>query len=351
MLNLAIVNDTEIAVEALRRAIRAFSGYRLLWIAQTGREAVERCSHQRPDLILMDLNMPELNGVEATRQIMQHSPCAILIVTASISRNISKVFEAMGYGALDVVQTPALGTGNPQAVSTLFKKIEIAAKLVYTTAPSQPHSNSPVARNSLSPAPKPISAQLPRLVAIGTSTGGPHALQYILSQLPASFNAAIIVIQHINEKFAPGLVDWLNQSSALPVSLARNGDRPIAGRVLIAGTNDHLIMRANRTLRYSHEPAAAIHRPSVDVFFSSVARHWQTIGTALLLTGMGRDGAAGMGLLRSAGWHTIAESADSCVVFGMPKAAIEQQTVTQVLPLSQIVTQLTRGVADDASIH
>lgn len=324
MLDIAIVNDSEIAIEALRRAIANIPDYRLLWIARTGSEAIQACAARRPDLILMDMNMPDLDGVEATRQIMQQSPCAILIVTASITVNTSKVFEAMGYGALDVVKTPRDGD-----YRGLFKKMAMVVRLI---RPSRPHFST-----SSQTAPAPLDAlRLPALIAIGASTGGPNALYQILHRLPTSFQAAIVIVQHIDAQFAPGLAQWLDRASPLPVALARNGDRPEAGKVLIAGTNDHLILRPNQTLRYTREPAELAYRPSVDVFFQSVARHWGQPGVAILLTGMGRDGAESMALLRSLGWQTIAESADSCVVFGMPKAAIELGGAGHILPVNRI---------------
>lgn len=384
MPTIAIVNDTAIAVEALHRAIAAMPNYQLLWVANTGRAAVECCAAQTPDLILMDLNMPELDGVEATRQIMQRSPCAILIVTASITRNTAKVFEAMGHGALDVVTAPALGSGDPQAVQTLLKKMAIAIKLVRSAAPSTSpftspstgpftglltsqftcalpaHKRSPQRLGQhLGQRPSQGSGQsnkrsskftnsslaLPPLMVMGTSTGGPHALQHILSRLPSRSNVAIVVIQHIDVQFAASLVNWLNQTSRLPVALAKNGDRPTAGKVLVAGTNDHLILRPNQTLRYIHEPAHLPYRPSVDVFFQSVAHHWPQPGIALLLTGMGRDGANGMAQLHTARWHTIAESAKSCVIFGMPKAAIALGAVKHILPLDQIAPHVVNTLA------
>ncbi|MEM9089850.1 MAG: chemotaxis protein CheB [Cyanobacteria bacterium P01_F01_bin.53] len=410
MLKIAIVNDTAIAVEALHRVIEATADYCLLWVAHTGTEAVRNCDRQRPDVILMDLNMPELDGVEATRQIMQRSPCAILIVTASITHNTAKVLEAMGHGALDVVLTPALGTGDDQAVKALLKKITIVAQLASPTTPpprskpvspplqtglqkgfqtglKKPPRNRPSLNvpqhppslppqqplqqllqqslqqppNLLSSLPKPsqtlpsgISVDLPPLIVMGASTGGPHALKQILSQLPGTlqgevFKAAIVVIQHIDGQFTPGLVDWLNQFSRLPVALARNGDRPEVGKVLVAGTNNHLNLRANQTLRYTHEPADVTYRPSIDVFFGSVARHWPRPGMALLLTGMGRDGAEGMARLHSAKWYTIAESEDSCVVFSMPKAAIERGATHCILPLPSIAPHLVRRLTVSGS--
>ncbi|MEM9006413.1 MAG: chemotaxis response regulator protein-glutamate methylesterase [Cyanobacteria bacterium P01_F01_bin.86] len=335
-MNIAIVNDTAIAVEALRRAIVTVPNYHLLWVAHTGAEAVKRCASQRPDLILMDMNMPDLNGVEATRQIMQQSPCAILIVTASITGNTAKVFEAMGHGALDVVKTPTLGPENHQVIQPLLAKVATIARLIQSPQPKTLKTiQTPKSASSKG---KP----LPPLVVIGSSTGGPTALQTIFSQLPSTFKGAIIVVQHIDEQFAPGLVNWLNQTSGIPVDLARPGSQPQAGKVLVAATNDHLILRPNLTLRYTSEPQDYPYRPSVNVLFRSVAQYWSQPGVGIILTGMGRDGATGLGDLRAAGWHTIAESADSCVIFGMPRAAIEVKAAIQTMPVEAIASTLTR---------
>lgn len=339
-MNIAIVNDTAIAVEALRRVIASVPEYHLLWVARNGVEAISSCAEHRPDLILMDMTMPQLDGVAATRRIMEDSPCAILIVTASITLNTSKIFEAMGHGALDVVKTPTLGlSGNPQAAQGLLAKIATLARLI---GKGQRTSSRP----SVTPPPAPSRPRSPSsqppLVVIGASTGGPSALQILLSRLPSAWPAALVIIQHIDAQFAPGLVAWLNQTSPLPVQLATLGSRPEAGKVLVAGTNDHLILRPNQTLRYTQDPRQNPHRPSVDVFFTSVAQHWSRPGVGVLLTGMGRDGAIGLGHLRSAGWHTIAESEESCVVYGMPKVAIDAGAASQVLPIGEISDAIQR---------
>lgn len=341
MLNIAIANDTEIAIEALRRTIAVTPNSHLLWVARTGTEAVERCAAQRPDVILMDMNMPDLDGVQATRQIMQQSPCAILIVTASITANTSKVFEAMGYGALDVVKTPRFSPSHPEAAQDLLRKIIIVARLAQRCP--QPNRLS-IPFSASRSAPIPNESPLPPLVAIGASTGGPNALQQILSQLPHNLNAAIVIIQHINEQFAPGLVDWLNRFSQLPIAIAKTGDCPTAGHVLVAGSRDHLILRPNRSLRYTRQPADYPHRPSINAFFASVAQHWPQPGMAILLTGMGQDGADGMSDLHAAEWQTVAESEASCVVFGMPKAAIARGAIRTILPLDAIAPHIVQTI-------
>lgn len=321
-MRIAIVNDMSLAVEALRRVLMQAPEHKIAWIAYTGAEAVQKCAHDRPDLILMDLFMPEMDGIEATRQIMQRSPCAILIVTADVEHSSAKVFEAMGHGALDAVNTPILGSsGTPEDARLLLSKIKTIGKLIGKTEFT------------------PIHAHFP-LVIIGASTGGPKAIVTILSQLPPDFGAAIVIVQHVDVQFARGMIDWLGQQTALPVRKAMSGDRPTKGTVLFAYTNDHLCLQSNGTFAYTPYPIDYPYRPSVDVFFRSVAQYWKDQGTAILLTGMGRDGAEGLKTLRQRGWYTIAQAEESCVVYGMPKAAVELNAAIDVLSPDAIATAL-----------
>ncbi|MBW4443887.1 MAG: chemotaxis response regulator protein-glutamate methylesterase [Plectolyngbya sp. WJT66-NPBG17] len=312
-MRIAIVNDMSLAVEALRRVLTQVPQHQIAWIAYTGAEAVEKTAQDRPDLILMDLFMPEMDGIEATRQIMQRSPCAILIVTADVQHSSAKVFEAMGHGALDAVDTPILNrSGTCEDAHLLLSKINTIGKLIGKTEFI------------------PIQSR-PPLVVIGASTGGPKAIVTILSQLPPDFGSAIVIVQHVDAQFAMGMVDWLDQQTVLKVRKAMIGDRPRKGTVLFACTNDHLCLQPNGTLTYTQIPINYPYRPSVDVFFKSVEQYWTDRGTAILLTGMGRDGAEGLKALRQRGWYTIAQTEASSVVFGMPKAAIELNAAVEVL--------------------
>ncbi|WP_266171676.1 chemotaxis response regulator protein-glutamate methylesterase [Dyella subtropica] len=331
-MRIGIVNDSPIAVEALRRAIAAKSGHQVAWIATNGVQAVANCSRDTPDLVLMDLIMPGMDGVEATRQIMASAPCAILIVTVDVGANTPRVFEAMGHGALDAVNTPTLESDNHLNVGPLITKIETIGKL---TGNRQASTATP-ARDQVIPAKHPYP-----LIAIGASAGGPVALARLLAELPANFSAAVVLVQHVDTQFAEGMAQWLNQHSRLPVKLALEGDRPIPATVLLAATADHLVLKAQDRLGYTPVPRDYVYRPSVDVFFESVVRLWRGDAVGVLLTGMGRDGALGLKAMRDEGYHTIAQDKASSAVYGMPKAAVALNAATEVLPLDCIAARLT----------
>ncbi|AWA38080.1 chemotaxis response regulator protein-glutamate methylesterase [Pseudomonas glycinae] len=330
-MKIAIVNDMPLAVEALRRALAFEPAHQVVWVASNGAEAVRLCAENTPDLILMDLIMPVMDGVEATRRIMAESPCAIVIVTVDRQQNVHRVFEAMGHGALDVVDTPAIGGGNPQeAAAPLLRKILNIGWLI----------GEKTARSRPVPAAPRSTASRQRLVAIGSSAGGPAALEVLLKGLPRHFSAAIVLVQHVDQVFAAGMAEWLASASGLDVRLAREGEPPQAGAVLLAGTNHHIRLLKNGTLAYTAEPVNEIYRPSIDVFFESVASYWNGDAVGVLLTGMGRDGAQGLKLMRQQGYLTIAQDQQSSAVYGMPKAAAAIDAAVEIRPLEKIAPRL-----------
>jgi two-component system response regulator WspF len=353
-MRIGIVNDTLLAREALRRVVLSSSEHEVIWTAGDGDEAIAMARGDPPDLILMDLFMPGVDGVEATRRIMGESPCAILIVTATVSGHLSKVYQAMGYGALDAIDTPTLGPrGEISGGAMLLHKIELIGRLV--GKPDRPErGRDGASRTAHQPAAMPaasapaIEPSLDPLVVIGASTGGPQALAEILGRLPARLEAGLIIVQHVDAAFAPGLGQWLSEQSRRPVTLIEEGHRPAAGEILLAVTDDHLALGEDRRLHYSPEPRSANYRPSVDVFFSSVAQNWPRPGAAVLLTGMFYDGARGLLALRRQGWPTIAQDESSSVVWGMPKAAVELGAAEEVLHLDHIAEGIARLVRDRA---
>ncbi len=337
-MRIAIVDDMRMTVEILRRIISTKAPHHeIAWVAYNGKEAVEKCLKDTPDILLMDLVMPVMNGADATREIMAKCPCCILVVTSSVAGNSAKVFEAMSHGALDAVNTPALGPQGDMEGAALFlqklERIEILSR----------NSAGPQRKPAQIPAlPAGAPADTPFLVAIGASTGGPAALAQLLAELPHDFRAATVIVQHIDKEFAAGLADWLGTFTKLKLLTAAEGDSPAPGKVYLASSNDHLVVTPEMKFKYSADPIDQPFRPSVDVFFDSICRHWPRKGAAVLLTGIGRDGAAGLLALKNNGWLTIAQDKASCVVYGMPKAAAELEASSMTLPPIKIGQELAK---------
>jgi two-component system response regulator WspF len=244
---------------------------------------------------------------------------------------VHRVFEAMGHGALDVVDTPTLGAGNAQeAAAPLLRKIMNIGWLIGDKG----H------RERSAPGPARSSGSRQGLIAIGSSAGGPAALEVLLKGLPRDFSPAIVLVQHVDQVFAAGMAEWLGSASGLNVRLAQEGETPQSGTVLLAGTNHHIRLLKNGTLAYTAEPVNEIYRPSIDVFFESVANYWNGDAVGVLLTGMGRDGAQGLKLMRQQGYLTIAQDQQSSAVYGMPKAAAAIDAAVEVRPLEKIASRL-----------
>ena len=328
-MRIGIVNDMLLAAEAIRRLIVRNGKHDVAWIAHDGVEAVARCQRDRPDLVLMDLFMPRMDGVEATREIMSHTPCAIIVATARVEDHTGKVFEAMGAGALDAVSLPVFTDADQlENAKPLLAKIETINRLIGLN--QQPESP-----------PSPTRPQPRGLIAIGASAGGPTALATILATLPVQFSAAVVIVQHMDKQFAQGLTAWFATRSKLPVRVAQEGDRLEPGTAYLAGRDRHLVLSSPTQLGYTSQPGDASYRPSVDVFFQSVARQWRGAVVGVLLTGMGRDGAEGLRTLRNAGHHTIAQDKNTSAVYGMPKAAAELDAAKEILALDKIGPRLT----------
>jgi two-component system response regulator WspF len=333
-MRIAIVNDMVMAVEAMRRVLLHARGHELAWVARDGAEAVDRCARDTPDLVLMDLIMPEMDGVEATRQIMAKNPCAIVVVTANVDQSSSKVFEAMGAGALDAVNTPTLEQpGTPGGPDALLGKIQTINRLIGGEVRKRPASPPPAPR-------PPRQPQRPQLVVIGASAGGPTALARILCNLPADFPAAILIVQHVDSQFAQGLAHWLDYQTELSVHLAKEGDEPQPGTVLLAGTDNHLVFINATQIGYTAQPFDSAYRPSIDVLFKSAEEFWHGDIVGALLTGMGKDGASGLKSLHDAGHHTLVQDQATSAVYGMPKAAVQCKAASEILPLEKIGPRL-----------
>ena len=338
-MKVGIVNDLAVACEALRRAVAQDQALEVAWIARDGDEAVECARRMRPDVILMDLIMPRMNGVEATREIMRVAPCPILVVTATVTGNAALVYEALGAGALDAVNTPTFAAGAElKGVEELLRRVHRIARVERAPA------SEPLPR-AASMAVRGPSAAVPPILAIGASTGGPRAVADVLRALPKPFVGAVLIVQHVSVAFVKGYAEWLASETGARVALAHDGHELRAGDVLVASEERHMTLAADGRIAFTDHGAAGaqsqIHKPSVDELFASLALYARP-GVAVLLTGMGRDGADGLLRLRNAGWHTIAQDNATSVVWGMPGEAARIGAASEVLPIGGIAAAITR---------
>lgn len=332
-MKVALVDVSSQVARAVERAL-AGSGHRLVWHTSSGADALKRCSSDPPQLLLLGLRVADVKPVELTRRLVAKGTCAVVLL-AGPSDDMSSAYDAMGAGALDVVKAPSFDDdGELLGAEQLLAKIRTAGRLLGQGSGELPAVSLPS-----------VTPVLPPLVAIGASTGGPQAILTVLSGLPKPFPGAILIVQHVDGEFSAGLASWLAETSGLRVELARPGSVPVAGTALLAGTEEHLVMAPGGSLRYTPIPRELPYRPSVDVLFGSLVQHWKSPGVAVLLTGMGRDGAQGLKKLRDAGWHTIAQDEATCVVYGMPKAAAQLDAATRVLALPHVADEVTSVVA------
>jgi two-component system chemotaxis response regulator CheB len=309
--------------------------------AMDGEFGLKKIEDLRPDVVTLDLEMPRMDGMETLRQVTRRFRVPVIVVSALTTDGASATFKALAMGAFDFVAKPrdAASAHMDDIAVDLINKIKVAAKskLRNTTAPvllDRPRPNKPAQRLRREPT---------KVVAIGISTGGPNALQYLLAQLPGDFPGSIVVVQHMPEGFTDMFARRLDESCAIDVKEAQSGDLLIAGRALICPGDRHIKVRRmplGNTVVLSDEPRMNGHRPSVDILFRSVAAEFGSRAVAALMTGMGDDGAHGLGLIKDAGGLTIAQSEDSCTVFGMPKAAIERGNAMRVVPLDMLANTL-----------
>jgi len=340
-MRVGIVNDSRIACEVLARTVRSLPGFTVLWTAHDGREAIQMCAENLPDIVLMDLIMPNMDGAQATREIMKATPCVILVVTSSVTAHRDLVFKSMGYGALDAVTTPIMGKdGELDGDEALKQKLKVVSRLVKIPVPVKVMALTKFRAHAPSNTP---------ILAIGTSTGGPQALGEVLSALPKDFPATVLIVQHIDTQFAPGFAEWLQQHCVLPIRLAHGGEQASAGTVWLAGREKHMYLDDAGVIVLSEEPRDLHFRPSIDVLFTNLAESTRQQRVGVLLTGMGSDGAEGLLALRSSGAHTIAQDASSSVVYGMPKIAAERSAATEILPLNQIGPRVVKLFAHSLS--
>ena len=341
IIRVLVVDDSPTMRQILIGMLQAAAGFEIAGEAEDGLEAVRLAAALRPDVIMMDIRMPRMNGLEATRTIMRATPTPIVVVSNNVyEADLNIAFNALAAGALTVVEKPrGLDAASYEAVRdqlALAVRLMAEVQVVALMRPAQPLPPIPVSPTSPT---RPLITQA-RVIAIAASTGGPGALNQIFRQLPADFSIPIVVAQHITIGFGQGMAHWLAGLTPLSVAMAQHGEALTPGRVYLAPDDAHLVIAPGGIVQLDRSAPVNGSRPSATRLFYSVAQVYGAAAVGVILTGMGDDGVDGLGAVRQAGGHVIAQSEESCVVFGMPKVAIERGVVDEVLAPGGIAAAL-----------
>ncbi len=332
-----VVDDSAFVRKAVGRMLATADDIEVVGYAKDGLEGLELARQLKPDVVTLDVRMPRLGGLETLERLMAEQPLPVLLMSTLTQEGAEVTLRGLELGAMEFVDKSSV-----QPMSMLSLADELVTKIRALGG----------ARVRSRPQPKPAPVKAPgrvtaQCVVIGASTGGPAALQAVVSGLPAAFPAAVVIVQHIPRGFSRSLAERLDARSAIPVREARHGDAVEPGQVLLAPAGIHTrIVRAGSGIEVAleEEPSEALHRPSVDVLMLSAADVYGARALGVVLTGMGSDGTEGLRAIRERGGLTLAESAETCVIFGMPKAAIDAGVIERTLPLDRIAGEILGAV-------
>jgi len=340
-----VVDDSALMRKLIPGILERDPSIEVVGTAMDGNFGLKKIEELAPQVITLDLEMPGLNGIDTLKEIMRRWGLPVIVVSSHSKAGAAITLRALTMGAFDFVTKPSgVSARMPEIADELIKKIQAAAQTGAVLPQSLP-DETPVEQLR-----KQRPAAPTRVIAIGVSTGGPNALQYLFSQLPVEFSGSILVVQHMPDGFTELFAKRLDETCPIRVKEAQSGDLLVAGRALICPGNRHMKVKklplGNVAILTDEAPVNG-HRPAVDVLFRSVAEEFGPQVMAVLMTGMGEDGAAGMGAVRAAGGLTVAQSQKSCVVFGMPKAAIDRGFAMRVADLNDLPNLLQAQCAAD----
>jgi len=365
-MKILIVDDSALVRSILKHVLVNEKEFFVVGEASNGRQAIELNTKLEPDFIIMDIDMPVMDGLEATRRIIHEKKVPILIFSGESSKNIA--YKAIDIGAADVMRKPCIENFNDESFYKSFiKKIHILADKEVSSKPVMPaqESKSKEKKNTCQSIKintfsekkffiksgesklikSTLKKQIYKMLVIGASTGGPSSVKKILHNLPATFPLGIAVVQHMEKGFDRGFAKWLDEASSLDVRLAEKTEMIQKGKVVVAPVDKHLIINGDYLMLYDG-PKVLNQKPSVDVLFESAANRFETELIGILLTGMGRDGAKGCVSICSKGGLTLVQDKESSTIFGMPKAAIDLGGASKVLSLEEISKFLVKLVTE-----
>ena len=342
-----VVDDSKMFRELIKGMVEKEPSLAVVGEAVNGQDAVLRTQSLKPDVVVMDVRMPVMDGLEAVERIMDLCPTPILICSATLNdQDVDVAMTAMKLGAVDVIEKPAGFSEENLACfrTTLLDKIRLISHLSVLR-----HRSVPRLTGTKGVKDRVHFQDAVQAVGVGTSTGGPKALSVFLAGLAPSFPACILLVQHLTKGFSEGFVKWLASETPLEVRQATDGARLEKGLILVAPAGCHMVLNRDAVQLVSGEPVNGCC-PAVDVLFDSLAKWQEDRAIAVILTGMGRDGAQGALAIKRRNGYVIAQNEETSIIFGMPKAAIELNAVTSVLPIEEIAAALSRRVCERGTI-
>jgi two-component system chemotaxis response regulator CheB len=339
-----VVDDSAYMRKVISNLLQSDEDISVVDTARDGLDALDKIKQWKPDVVTLDVEMPKLNGLSALERIMKECPTAVVMLSSLTQEGSDTTIKALNMGAVDFVTKPsgAISVDIHKVKEDLVTKIKVAAKASLTNLRSssadifnQPAHAAPVVqhRARLALVPK-------KLVVIGSSTGGPNALQQVIPRLPANLPAAVLVVQHMPPGFTGSLANRLNESSPLEVCEAKEGDLLQTGKVYIAPGGYHMVLLSATTIGLNQNPPVHSVRPAVDVTLVSALNYYGPKMVGVILTGMGYDGSKGMAALKKAGGKTVAQDEATCVVYGMPRVVVEMGKADKVLPIQKIADEI-----------
>lgn len=334
-IRVVIADDSQMARELLREILSRDPEIRVVGEAKNGQEAVAMVHALRPDVITMDINMPVMDGLSATEELMHTRGLPILVV--SDRSDAQTAYHALEAGALELIPKPSTSEADAEHFT---RRVRLLAGVTVITRLRRRSLPSPVILPAVDS--RRDSRAFQRVVAITCSTGGPQALLQLLCPLPVNFPAPILIVQHISDGFINGMAQWLNSLCAMPVTVAIEGERLCAGHIYLSPSVRDLSITSNHHVRLLAREEGAVYRPSGDVMFKSVAAVYGADTIGVILTGMGRDGVNGMRMIYQAGGTTLSQDEASSVIYGMNQEAIKAGVIQHVLPLEQLPARLLR---------
>lgn len=348
-----VVDDSFFMRSLIRKFLESDPAIRVVGTARNGQEGVKKVLDLHPDVVTLDVEMPEMDGLSALREIMKKAPCPVIMVSSVTEEGSRATFDALDLGAVDFIHKVRDGdiSGIIQIRETLIRKVMGCA--LSNPSPRKNRMPFPPVTEKVQPVPRESSVI--DVIVIGASTGGPSALQDVIPRLPETLGAAVIIVQHMPKEFTRAFAERLNMVSRLSVKEAEEGDSIVPGRVFIAPGGRHLSVERpageGGRIHLSDSPAGLLYRPSVDVAMESIARAYREKALGVIMTGMGCDGKEGMAMIKNFSGRTLAQDHESCVVDGMPGSAVNAGVVEERVPLKRLAESIMEIVYGEKENH